>query len=104
MDTEQQSFPVDEGERWIGLVTIQSIRSAPRQQWDSRSVKDVTIPPGDLVLLTPDADANEALEQVIEQKQDQLPVVEQDRVRGFLRQNDVMKWLALQTPADALSH
>lgn len=101
MQTDQRSFPVYDGDRWLGLVTVEGIRNVAKSRWDETRVSEVMIPREELHTVDVDADADAALKEMAEEGQDQMPVVDHGEVRGFVRQQDIMKWLMLQTPSRA---
>ena len=45
----------------------------------------------------PDEDVSEALRKLSQSKASQLPVMEQGRLIGVLSQQDIIRWLQLQT-------
>jgi CBS domain-containing protein len=49
----------------------------------------------------PGADAGEALAELARRGVNQLPVLEDGKLVGLLRREDVIKWLALNEPAAA---
>lgn len=103
MHTDLRSFPVyDEANEWVGLVTVARVREVPKAQWDSVTLSDIMIPRGELATVGIDTDAEAAFQELIAGGREQLPVVENGEIRGFLRREDVMKWLMLhQSPRHA---
>jgi CBS domain-containing protein len=101
MQSDQRSFPVFEGERWVGIVGISEVRRIPRSDWETVSVRDVMVPASEVSAISADEDADSALQEMIVNRVEQLPVMEGGRVRGFLRQQDVLKWITLHTPVGA---
>ena len=51
----------------------------------------------ELAALPPDTPANEALRLLAENDVEELPVLDQGRLLGFVRRRDVLRWLALRT-------
>jgi Zn-dependent protease len=101
MQTDQRSFPVYDGERWVGLVTVEDVRQLSKSEWDTTSVADVMTPRAELATVNLEADADQTLQRMMREGQDQIPVVDRGEVRGFVRQQDIVKWLTLQRPQHA---
>jgi len=91
-ETEAHSFPVYEGERLSGILSVDNVRSILFEQGveEVLIVKDIAMP---LVTTTPDESLYQALISFLQSGYGRIPVVEEDnpnRVLGFLRQEDVM--------------
>jgi CBS domain-containing protein len=91
----QRAFPVVEGERLAGIVCLEDMKRVAREQRAATAVSSIMTPVERLRSLTPRADAYEALSLMAEQRLNQLPVVEGERVRGLVRREDLINWLAL---------
>jgi CBS domain containing-hemolysin-like protein len=96
---------VRDGDQWIGLVPLQRVLRVPRDQWDDKKVSDLMVPLRELPSLSLDTTADLALRNMTERGVDQLPVVERktDRIQGFVRQKDILRWLLVQQGAPAAS-
>lgn len=93
---DDQAFPVVDQGQFVGIVTLDDIRSVPRAQWDDRQVRDIMTPASELVLTTPGEDAEEAFNKLTTRDVRQLPVMEGNELVGLLRRRDVLRWLQLQ--------
>jgi Zn-dependent protease len=93
LGTDDQAFPVLDGGRLVGIVTLEDVRRVTRETWDTTSVGDVMTPADRLVLVTPEEEANQALEKLTGADVRQLPVVRDGKLIGLLRRRDVIKWL-----------
>ncbi|MBI4787190.1 MAG: site-2 protease family protein, partial [Chloroflexi bacterium] len=97
MNTDERAFPVLEGERLIGLVSLVDVRQVPREQWDRTTVSHVMTPADKLTIATPREDASQALSDFASRDIRQIPVVQEGRLVGMLRRADVMRYLQMQT-------
>jgi Zn-dependent protease/CBS domain-containing protein len=97
MGTDDHAFPVVDDGRLVGIVTLEDIRSAARDIWDTRHVQQIMTPAPKLVVADPDEDAADALDKLAQSDVHQLPVVRDGRLVGLLRQRDILKWLHLQS-------
>jgi Zn-dependent protease len=94
MGTDDQAFPVLDREQLVGIVTLDDVRRVPRTDWDTVYVRDIMTGEEKLVTITPEDDAAEALEKLIQRDVRQLPVVRSNReFLGLLRRRDIMRWL-----------
>jgi Zn-dependent protease/CBS domain-containing protein len=101
MGTDQTSFPVLEGSSLVGLVGSRDVRNVPYDQWPFVSVRQLMTPASNVTAIDASAGADEALEKLASSDADQLPVVDHGEVRGFVRRQDILKWLTLQPDAIA---
>jgi Zn-dependent protease/predicted transcriptional regulator len=97
MKTDDQSFPVLEDGRFVGLVTLEDVRAVSRDAWDTTIVREIMTPVAQLVVVTPDEDAAEALNKLTQRDVRQLPVVRDGALAGLLRRRDIIKWLQLES-------
>ncbi len=91
-ETDRNYFPVYEGEKLSGIVSLKTVRSVLfEQDVDSILViKDVAMP---LVTLTPEESLYQALSKFLRSGYTQIPVVSKtnpDQILGYLRHEDLM--------------
>ena len=96
MGTDDHVFPVLDDKRLIWLVTLEDVRRVPRRGWDTTTVGDIMTSVGQLVAVTPDEDAGEALNKLTQRDVNQLPVLNRGELVGLLRRRDIIRWLRLQ--------
>ena len=96
MRSDQVSFPVLEGSELIGVISVRDIQLVPSEQWPWVTVRQVMLPASEVPSVDVDANANKALECLAERDMEQLPVVDHGRLSGFVRRQDILKWLSLQ--------
>ncbi len=97
MGTDDQSFPVLEGEHIVGLVTLQDVREVERDKWPATHVRDIMTQVEQLTMTQADQDAAEAMEKLMQRDVRQLPVLQDEKLAGLLRRKDVVKWLQLNS-------
>ena len=78
------TYPVMDGGRPIGLLAFRSVAGVPRDQWDTRRVRDVMIGRDDVPLLADDEPAIDALGELSESKVNRGLVVDDGRLIGLL--------------------
>ncbi len=96
MSVEQRAFPVTDGDRLLGMVTVADVRKLPRAEWSDKRIRDIMTDRQQLAVTAPDEDATSAFEKLAARDVEQLPVLDQGRFVGLFRRRDVLRWLDLQ--------
>jgi Zn-dependent protease/CBS domain-containing protein len=91
----QRAFPVLDGRRLVGLVCLRDAQKVNRAAWNTTRLGDIMTPVEKLVAVGPDTDALDALAALGRAGVNQAPVLEHGELRGILRREDLVKWLAL---------
>jgi len=98
MGTDDQAFPVLENNLLVGIVTLDDVRRVRRNDWDTTFVREIMTPQEKIVTISPDEDASEAVDKLVQRDVRQLPVVYNNcEFIGLLRRRDIMRWLQLQS-------
>jgi Zn-dependent protease/predicted transcriptional regulator len=97
MVQDERCFPVIDGDRMVGLVCLEDVRKLPRDQWETTPVSRIMTPADKLEVITPQADADEALNRLGARDIRQVPVVENGHLLGILRRRDILRYLQLQS-------
>ncbi|MFQ6093653.1 MAG: site-2 protease family protein [bacterium] len=92
-----QGFPVLEGNRVKGCVTLQDIKGIPRSQWTTTKTGDILQPLSGSQFLYPEGDAVEALSVMLRTGQGRLPVFAGERLVGIITRRDIMDLLQIKT-------
>lgn len=89
-----RALPVVDGGRLVGLMSITDAKHVAHEAWRTTPVSDVmtTLP---LKTLAPEADLNAALELMVANEVNQLPVVRDGLLVGMLSRSDVMRYMHL---------
>jgi Zn-dependent protease/CBS domain-containing protein len=96
MRTDQTSFPVLDGTALVGSISTRDIQRVLADRWPFVTVAEVMTTADDVPSIEVDARASKALEALADQDVEQLPVVDHGQLRGFVRRQDILKWLTLQ--------
>lgn len=88
---------VDEGGQLLGLVTSKEVMKVPRSEWNTTLARRIVVPLSAVPSVRPDEDAFTALQRIGRLDADALVVLEQGRLAGMLRRQDLMRWLELQS-------
>jgi Zn-dependent protease/CBS domain-containing protein len=95
MRSDQTSFPVTSGDQLAGVISVRDIQLVPSDEWSNVTVADVMTPAAQLPRIEIDADASKALACLGERDLEQLPVFDHGVLTGFIRRQDILKWLSL---------
>ncbi|MGH8771796.1 MAG: site-2 protease family protein [Burkholderiales bacterium] len=96
LHSDQRAYPVVDGFDLVGLVCLEDLRKVPREAWERTRVSDIMTPASKLAQVAPTEDTSDALTTLTNRGVNQLPVVENGRVRGLVRREDILRWLALR--------
>jgi Zn-dependent protease len=89
-------FPVVEGSRLTGCVTVRTVRGIPREMWPTRTVGDIVQPCTPENTIEPDMDTVDALALMRRTGNSRLMVVSDDRLVGVIALKDMLEFLALK--------
>ena len=93
--SDQRAYPVVADGRLEGMVCLHDVRKLDRTAWDRTLVRDIMVPADKLAVAGPHDDAGTVLSRLAAQNVNQLPVLEDGRLRGLVRREDILRWLAL---------
>lgn len=89
----QRYFPVSTDWGLDGLITVTDLQKFPRREWQSRTVVDAMTPADRLHTLAPDDSLNRAAELIAENDVNQLPVIDEGHLLGFVTRAGIMRIL-----------
>jgi Zn-dependent protease/CBS domain-containing protein len=93
---QRKSFPVVEGDRVFGLVTLDDVKAVPREDWPRRTVGEIARAAEPDLVIGPDAEAVDALARMSRLGVSRLLVTEGGRLLGILSLRDLLDFLALK--------
>lgn len=96
LDYKQGGFPVEEGDRLVGLVTLHDIRNVPRTKWASTRVESIMTKADKLETLKLSDNAYDAFLKLTNNDFGRLPVVENNKVVGLVTRNSIILLLAVK--------
>ena len=97
MGSGQRSFPVEQEGRFVGMVCLHDIRKVEVGLRATTTVSEIMTPAHGLTTVRPKGDAVEALSLLASRDVNQIPVTENDTLRGLVRREDILKWLTLHS-------
>lgn len=93
MRRRYSAFPVSDGDRALGLVTLSQVKAVPREEWAQRRVGDVMTPLSEMVVVAPDAPMSTVLERMRESEMRRVMVTQNGRLLGIISAGDIADWL-----------
>ncbi len=95
MGTDEHAFPVLDDGKLVGIVTLEDVRSVPRDRWPSTRVEEIMTPHEQCAVLSSDEDAAEAMTKLAVCDVHELPIIDDGQLSGVLRRQDLIQWLRL---------
>jgi predicted transcriptional regulator len=98
---QYKMFPVVDGERLVGIVTLDQLRRVPREEWSKHTVAEIAGNCTDVNTIDPAADATQALEKMNKTGNTRLMVLDRGRLVGILALRDLLKFLSIKLDFEA---
>ena len=95
----QRALLVSEDGRLVGLVSLSDAKELPQEAWGTTPIGTI-MTPTPLKTVSPDDDLNSALQLLVEETFNQLPVVQKGRLVGMLRRSDLLRFLQMRDELD----
>ena len=92
-----RSFPVLEGGRLIGVISLKDVQGVPRAEWPSRRVREAMHLVREENLVHPADGLSDVFRKMAEEDKGHLPVVEDGRLVGIVTRHDIMTLIQLKT-------
>jgi predicted transcriptional regulator len=87
--------------RHVGLVTVDEMKHVGRERWPFTTISQIAVPLDQIHAVSPDTHVREALEIMIQEDVNQLPVVSNGRVTGVISRGNVVRLLQTQAELKA---
>jgi len=97
MESDSRAFIVYDGDKMVGMVTIDDIRKVSPESRRVKAVQDVMTLSQKMVVVAPEEEVAEAFQRLQSEELRQLPVVQGNEIVGLLRRKDIIRWLQLQS-------
>jgi Zn-dependent protease/CBS domain-containing protein len=90
-------YPVVDGERPVGLVTVKDVKHVPRAKWESTTVADTMTPLDEQTVLSPGDTVSTAVMKMGDSGLGRLPVIDGGRLVGILTRRDIMNYIRIRS-------
>jgi Zn-dependent protease len=101
--SENRAFLVMTEEKLLGIVTLADIRKIPRSQWTKARVEQIMTPAEELIAVSPEDKAADALKTLAKEDINQLPVLRDGKPIGLVSRRDILLWLQVRTDKEELA-
>ncbi len=91
------NFPVFNRDEFIGMVSLDDVKTVPKELWGFKQVRDVMTPADQVPSLKPEDDATEALARMVTNDLGRMPVVENGRLVGIVSRRDIMNLFKIKS-------
>ncbi len=91
--TTYRCFPVVDGTRVLGVIDLRGIKDIPRERWNTMRVAEAMIPFDELKSVHTDDELYTVMQQMAEQRVDQIPVVESGQLMGVVTRDNLMDFM-----------
>ncbi|MGM0435187.1 MAG: M50 family metallopeptidase [Pseudomonadota bacterium] len=91
----QRAYMVVDGEQALGLISLSDTSTIDRDRWPELRVAELMTPIENVVRVTPDTDATEVLATMTEHSLNQLPVMDGERVVGWIDRERLLRTVKL---------
>jgi CBS domain-containing protein len=87
------AYPVVDGERAVGIVTLHQVRQVARDEWDTRTAADVMAPADAGLVVRPDEDMLAVVERLRQSPVRRLLVIRDEELEGIITPTDLARVL-----------
>src|SRR5215510_357107 len=91
--TGRRCFVVFKGDQDVGLVTVNELKRAPRDRWQSMTVSQIARPIETLTTVSPETEVRQALDLMVHNDVNQLPVVSGGHFSGVISRSNVLQFI-----------
>jgi Zn-dependent protease/predicted transcriptional regulator len=95
------NFPVFNRDEFIGMVSLDGVKSISKDLWGFKQVRDIMTPIEFVPCLKPTDDASEALSRMVSGDIGPMPVVEDGRLLGIVSRRDIMNFFKIKSDLGA---
>jgi len=91
------TLPVEQQGNVVGVVSVEDVRTLPRDEWKYRLVSEIMRPLSEETVLPADDDAWDAANRMAQSKRDRIIVADQNHVEGLVTRGSLLRWLQTHT-------
>ena len=93
------TYPVTENGRAVGLLLFRRVAEVPRQEWDTRTVRECMLPREEVPVVAEDDELIDAAGELAEQDVNRALVLDGERLVGLLSITDIARALEMRGPS-----
>jgi predicted transcriptional regulator len=89
-------FPVLEGEKFLGIVTLKEIKDVPRENWSRVKVSDVFVPHNTRWEVASEEDVMKELELMITEDKGRIAVTKNEGIIGLITRKGIARYVRIK--------
>ncbi|MGB9880835.1 MAG: site-2 protease family protein [Anaerolineae bacterium] len=97
LPTGRRCFPVQEGGKLQGLLTLHRISQVPRYAWKDTRVEDVMIPRAELKTVRPDDELDVIFDRMTSEDVNQFLVLDADELLGMVARDNLLNFIRIRS-------
>ncbi len=97
LTSRHRCFPVISDGHVMGMITMYDVRSVPREQWGTKSVRQAMTTLGSLKSVSPNEDLNSVLRMMTQDDIDQVPVISEGKIVGMVGRDNILNFINTRT-------
>ena len=90
------SFPVRKIDEIMGIVTINDIKTIPREEWGEKVVAEITRPLNDDMVISPECTVTSSLNKLTKNGIGRILVMEDGELLGIVSNTDILNYIRIQ--------
>lgn len=90
IEKRYKGYPVVSDGKVLAIMTLNELLSVPRDRWAYTKVENVMVK--DIVIASPEMEIFELYKKLAEMKQGRAPVIENERLIGFISNTDILRF------------
>jgi Zn-dependent protease/CBS domain-containing protein len=93
MSHDFNAFPVSDGDHTLAILTVSAVKGVPRDDWSTRTVREVAEPLGGACMVSPSEPLDEVVGKLMGGDLRRVVVVDEGHVKGIITPRDLSRWL-----------
>lgn len=89
-------FPVVDGNKTVGIISLKDINKVPKDRWHSTTVKDVMQAFGNSLAVSEDDDVSIIFEKMVQEDKSRLLVMDNNRLVGLITRFGIARFLKIK--------
>ena len=89
-------FPIIDGGKFLGIVTLKEIKDVPRETWSRVKVSDVFVPHNTRWEVSPEEDAMKALELMLTEDKGRVAVTKNEGIIGLITRSGIARYVQIK--------
>jgi Zn-dependent protease/CBS domain-containing protein len=89
-------FPVTDGQKIVGLISLKEIKGVPEDKWNSTRVEEVMQKFDDSLTVSEEDEVSSVFEKMVRENKGRLLVIRDGRLRGLITRSGIARYLQIK--------